>query len=173
MDKYSLDIKPKDHVKGNRHSPVILTEFGDYECPFSRLGYRFVQKLLSKQEDSFCFVFRNFPLKKHPNAFISAEAALSAGKLGFFWEMHDVLFEHNNELSKDRILGFAEQLELDKRTFYQSMEAHEFKKRIQDEYRTGVAHGVNDTPTFFINGIKYDGKLEYKALSAFLTSFLT
>jgi len=165
VNDLSLNIRPDEYMQGSQNAPLIVIEYGDYECPYSRMGYRFAQLLLKNFSNQVCFAFRNFPLrKKHPNAQTCAEAALCAGKQNRFWEMHDLLFSNNQNLSMEKINSFVEQLELDEYTFNVDLQTHSFAGRVSKDFRSGVKNGVRDTPTFFINQQKYDGKLSYKEL---------
>ncbi len=168
MPDYSLNIRSEEFPKGNLDSSNILIEYGDYECPYSRLGYRFLQKIL-KENENLQFIFRHFPItKKHPHAQICAEAALCAGDQGKFWEMHDLLFLNNKNLSREKLDEFAEKLSLDMRKFTVDLETNEFKGWVQLDYRSGVKNGVDDTPTFFLNGEKYNGELDFSELKEFI-----
>ncbi|MEQ8577218.1 MAG: thioredoxin domain-containing protein [Balneola sp.] len=168
MNDYSLNIRNEEYPKGNLSSQNILIEYGDYECPYSRLGYRYVQKFL-KEEADLKFIFRHFPIKKkHPHAEMCAEAALCAGDQGKFWEMHDLMFADNQNLSRERLEEFAQELDLDRRKFHVDLDSHSFLSWVQQDFRSGVKNGVNDTPTFFMNETKYEGKLAFKELLAFI-----
>lgn len=169
MGKYSLNIRPEEFPTGNPNSENILIEYGDYECPYSRLGYRFVQKIL-KEDDNLKFVFRHFPIrKKHPHAEMCAEAALCAGAQDTFWGMHDLLFDNSQKLSRSKLDVFAENLELDMRKFNVDLESHEYLNWVNTDFRSGVKHGVDDTPTFFMNEKKYEGDLDYQQIKEFIT----
>jgi protein-disulfide isomerase len=169
MPDYSLNIRDEEYPKGNLESQNILIEYGDYECPYSRLGYRFVQKIL-KEDQELQFVFRHFPIKKkHPHAEMSAEAALCAGSQDEFWEMHDLLFDNSQRLSREKLDEFAEKLDLDMRQFHVELESHSFLSWVQLDFRSGVKNNVDDTPTFFMNEKKYEGELEYKSLIKFIS----
>ncbi len=173
MADYSLSIRNEEAFKGPEDAPVTLIEYGDYECPYSRKGYRFVQRILNGHEQNIRFVFRHFPIKKkHPHAEICAEAALCAHDQGEFWGMHDLMFDNNLKLSRDKLDEFAQQLDLDLRKFHVDMESRQFKSRVQQDYRSGVKHGVDDTPTFFVNQEKYTGALDLKELKTFIESHL-
>ncbi len=174
MPDYSLNIHEDEAIKGNPEAKHTLIEFGDYECPYSRMGYRFIQRILKDHEEKLRFVFRHFPIsKKHPHAEICAEAALFAGQEGVFWEMHDLLFDHNLSLNRDKLDEFANQIGLDIFQFRMALENRTFKSRVQQDYRSGVKHGVNDTPSFFMNQIKYEGKLEMNTIRAFIEQQLS
>ena len=173
MSDLFVELSEQDNIKGNRDSEVTLIEYGDYECPYSRMGYRFAQMLLKNYDDQLKFCFRNFPLrKKHPNAQLAAEAALSAGAQDRFWEMHDLLFENNRSLSESKIIDFAEDIGLDMYRFKVDLTTNEFAKQVTNDFRGGIKSGVDDTPTFFVNGERYSGELDYKELKAFVDTFL-
>ncbi|WP_428235364.1 DsbA family protein [Gracilimonas sp.] len=173
MSDLYAEISEEDYFLGNPDAKLTLLEYGDYECPYSRLGYRFSQMLLKKYKQELRFVFRNFPLrKKHPNAQLAAEAALCAGAQDRFWEMHNLLFKHNRRLSENRILEFAEDIGLDLYRFKVNLTTNEFASRVTADFRGGVKSGVDDTPTFFVNGERYSGELDYKQLKAFVDTFL-
>lgn len=168
-----LKIGDKDNVKGHPFAPVQLIEYGDYECPYSRKGYRFAQMLLRKREGHIYFAFRNFPLReKHPHAQISAEAALAAGKQGYFWRMHDLLYENWNELNKQKIEGIANQIDFDMNQFKNDLKQHTFRERVATELKEGITNGVEGTPTFFINEEMYNGALNYKELQQTIDNLL-
>ena len=97
-----------------------------------------------------------------------AEAALCAGDQGKFWEMHDLMFADNQNLSRERLKEFAQELDLDRRKFHVDLDSHSFLSWVQQDFRSGVKNGVNDTPTFFMNETKYEGKLAFKELLAFI-----
>ncbi len=165
MKKRSLRIGQRDNVRGHPFAPVQLIMYGDYECPYSRKGYRFVQMLLGKREGQLYFAFRNFPLRNiHPHAQISAEAAVAAKKQDRFWEMHDLLFENNRHLNKKIIHGFAEQLNLDTGQFTNDLEQRTFREQVAFEIKEGISYGVEGTPAFFINESLYKGELSYQTL---------
>ncbi|MBO6622370.1 MAG: thioredoxin domain-containing protein [Balneola sp.] len=170
MSDYSLNIRNEEYPKGNLSSKNILIEYGDYECPYSRLGYRYIQKFL-KEDTDLKFIFRHFPIKKkHPHAEMCAEAALCAGDQGKFWEMHDLMFADNQNLSRERLEEFAQELDLDRRKFHVDLESQSFLSWVQKDFRSGVKNGVDDTPTFFVNETKYEGDLDYNQLKEFISS---
>jgi protein-disulfide isomerase len=115
------------------------------------------------------FVFRNFPLNNaHPHAQAAAEAAEAAGAQGKFWEMHDVIFENQDALETDDLLGYAKDLGLDVDRLASELARGEHRSRVQQDFRSGVRSGVNGTPTFFINGARFDGSWDEPGLLAAL-----
>jgi protein-disulfide isomerase len=121
--------------------------------------------------DRLRFVFRNFPLtQSHPCAENAAEASEAAGKQGKFWEMHDMLFEHQHALNNTNLITYAIALDLDEGKFIYELTEHVYANRMLEDVLSGIKSGVNGTPTFFINGIRYDQSHD---LSTFLTALRT
>jgi protein-disulfide isomerase len=151
-------VSAKDHAAGPDDAPVTLVEYGDYECPHCGRAHPVVKAVQRELEGQLRFVFRNFPLAEaHPHALLAAQAAEAAGAQGRFWEMHDMIFEHQDALQPQDLVGYAKALALDIQQFERDLEAGTYAKKVRDDFRSGVRSGVNGTPTFFINGTRYDG----------------
>ncbi len=151
-------VSASDHAAGPDDAPVTLVEYGDYECPYCGMAHPIVKRAQRELGNRLRFVFRNFPLaESHPHARLAAQAAEAAAAQGKFWEMHDMLFEHQDALEAEDILGYAKSLGLDTAQFARDLEAGTYAKRVRDDFRSGVRSGVNGTPTFFVNGNRYDG----------------
>ena len=147
----------RDHVAGPADAPLTLVEYGDFECPYCGMAYPIVKAAQRRLGDRLRFVFRNFPLREaHPHAEHAAEVAEGAGAQGHFWEMHDVLFEHQDALSDEDLVRYAKSLDLDAARLARDLEVGTYEKRVRDDFRGGVKSGVNGTPTFFVNGWRYD-----------------
>lgn len=160
-----VPISQEDHIQGSQQSVVTLVEYGDYECPFCGLAYPVVKQLQRHFQEKLRFVFRNFPLSEiHPLAEIAAETAEFAASKGKFWEMHDLLYEHQNQLSAPFLLELAESLNLSPLDLELAIKAHAFQPKIKSDFLGGVRSGVNGTPTFYINGNRYDGSYETEDL---------
>ena len=111
------------------------------------------------------FCFRHFPLTTvHPRAAAAAEAAEAAGAQGKFWEMHDLLFEHQDELEDDDLIKYADALHLDLERFTSEFATHFHAPHVREDFLSGVRSGVNGTPTFFINGVRHDAVYDFDAL---------
>jgi protein-disulfide isomerase len=163
----TLDVRPSDHIQGSKDAPVTLIEYGDYQCPYCGAAYPVVKQLQRRMGESMCFVFRNFPLTEvHPFAEGAAEAAEAAGEQGKFWEMHDALYENQNALEPEDLLGYAKHLHLDVPRFTTELTTHAHAKRIREDFLSGVRSGVNGTPTFFINGVRHDAANDFDTLLA-------
>lgn len=151
-------VKHDDHRMGSKDSPITLVEYGDYECPSCRRAYPIVKYVQNQLGDQLQFIFRNFPLKNtHPHALHAAEVAEAAAEQGRFWEMHDMLYEHQDALEDEDLLRYADEIGLDVERVERALEDQEFADRVREDFRSGVKSGVNGTPTFFINGQRYDG----------------
>ena len=158
-------VKEDDHTKGALNAPVILVEYGDYECPYTGRAYPIVKEIQKLLGDRLLFVFRNFPLTQiHPHAQHAAEAAEAAAIQGKFWEMHDYLFEHHQALDDDHLARYASKLALDVNRFNQDISKHSYAARIRQDMLSGEQSGVEGTPTFFINGVRYDESWDLKTL---------
>jgi formate-nitrite transporter family protein len=164
---HTLDVRPSDHIQGSKDAPVTLIEYGDYQCPYCGAAYPVVKQLQRRVGENMCFVFRNFPLTEvHPFAEGAAEAAEAAGEQGKFWEMHDALYENQNALAPEELVGYAKRLHLDVPRFTTELTARANAKRIREDFLSGVRSGVNGTPTFFINGVRHDGANDFDTLLA-------
>jgi len=166
-----MPVADRDHIQGPIDAPYSLVEYGDYECPYCGQAYPIVAAVQEKLGDRLCFAFRNFPLATpHPHAMHAAEAAEAAGAQGRFWEMHDLLFENQRALDDENLARFAVALKLDADRLMREVAAGEYWPRIHQDFVTGARGGVNGTPSFFVNGVRYDGEVDAEALLAALTT---
>jgi protein-disulfide isomerase len=164
-----IPVGKDDHVLGLPDAPVTLVEYGDYECPACGAAYPMVKVILKRLGAKPRFVFRNMPLSEvHPNAELAAEAAEAAGAQGKFWEMHDALYEHQPELAPNLVMTLAKRLHLDLGRFEDDLVSRRFRDRVKRDFMGGIRSGVNGTPTFFVDGDRYDGPLTEPALEAAL-----
>ncbi|MBV9775370.1 MAG: DsbA family protein [Gemmatimonadetes bacterium] len=151
-------VGPGDHARGPADAPVTLVEYGDYECPHCGAAHPVVQLALRQLGDQLRFVYRHFPLTEiHPDAEPAAEAAEAAGAQGRFWAMHDAIFEHQDALGVQDLVALATTLKLDAARLGREVLAHVHLDAVREDFLSGVRSGVNGTPTFFINGERYDG----------------
>lgn len=167
----TIPVGENDHVQGPDGARVTLVEYGDYECPHCGRAYLIVKEVQKKMGDKLRFVFRNFPLTRaHPHALHAAEAAEIAATQGKFWEMHDTLFENQNALDDESLIAYAASVGLDVEKFRESLQNGTFEEKVREDFMGGVESGVNGTPTFFINGARFnqpwDEETLLKALEA-------
>jgi protein-disulfide isomerase len=165
MSRLTPAVSDSDHRSGPDDAPVTLVEYGDYECPHCGRAHPIVQEVRKRLGRRLRFVFRNFPLAEaHPHAVRAAEAAEAAAIQGRFWEMHDLLFEHQAALEDSDLIGYAKRLALDPGRMKDELAAGTHANRVRQDFRSGVRSGVNGTPTFFIDGARYDGSWDLDAL---------
>ena len=147
-----------DHASGPADASVTLVEFGDYECSYCGQAYPIVKAVQQALGDRLRFVFRNFPLAQaHPHAQHAAEMAEAAGGQGKFWEMHDLIYENQQSLSDADLVAYATELGLDTDRARRELKDGIWAKRVRADFRSGVRSGVNGTPTFYVNGSRFDG----------------
>ena len=153
-----IPIGKQDHVAGPDSAPVTLVEYGDFECPHCGRAEPIVQGIRRRLGDQLRFVFRHFPLAEaHPHAQSAAEASESAGSQGKFWEMHDIIFRNQIALEREDLLEYAAEIGIDPKRVEQDLADGVYHRKVRDDFRGGIRSGVNGTPTFFINGIRFDG----------------
>ena len=165
-----------DHIRGsvNNNAPITLVEYGDYECPYTGMAYPIVRELIREfGEDKIRFVFRNFPLNDiHPHAQHASEAAEAAAAQNKFWQMHDYLFEHQKALDDDHLLQYAQKIELDIHKFKDDVSRHVYAPLIEESLKGGIDSGVEGTPTFYVNGVRYEDSFDLKTFSETIQKYL-
>jgi Na+/H+ antiporter NhaA len=163
VDDIDLD---RDHLRGPEEAPVTLLEYGDFECPYCGQAEPIVRELLQSFGADLRYAFRHLPLADvHPNAQMAAEAAEAAGAQGRFWEMHDALLDHQDELSPNALRGYADELGLDVDRFWDEVRRRVYAPRVAEDVRSADESGVAGTPTFFINGRRHAGAYDIDTLN--------
>jgi protein-disulfide isomerase len=163
----------EDHVAGPPDAPITLVEYGDYQCPYCGQAYPIVKQLQEEFSGSLLLVFRNFPLTNvHPNAERAAEAAEAAGFQGLFWEMHDAIYEHQYDLADDALLRYARAVGADDAKVAEVLTTGGARARVERDVESAVRSGANGTPTFFVNGIRYDGSWAFEPFAEHLRALL-
>ena len=154
----AVPVSERDHTIGSASAPVTLVEYGDYECPHCGRALPHLEGIRRYMGDKLRFVYRHFPLAEaHPHARNAAEAAEAADAQGKFWEMHRTLFENQGALENEDLLVYLGQIGCDVPKAAAELAKGVYTKRVREDFRGGVKSGVNGTPTFFINGSRYDG----------------
>jgi protein-disulfide isomerase len=165
VDLYNEVNPERDHVRGPLEAPVTVVEYGDFECPYCGQAEPVVRELLRDFGDV-RYVWRHLPLSDvHPNAQLAAEAAEAAANQGAFWEMHDLLFEHQDALSADDLMSYADQLGLDVDRFSEELREHAGAPEIAEDVDSADLSSVSGTPTFFINGQRHYGAYDIQSLT--------
>lgn len=162
-------INTSDHMYGHPEARIELVEFGDYECPYCGRAYPLVKSIQRKLGSELKFVFRNFPLAKiHPNARPAAVATEAAALQNRFWEMHNIIFENQRRLDPESLFVYAIRIGLDLDVFKQDIQRNELMKKVEMDFESGLRSGVNKTPTFFVNGVKFNGNWDNEELLVYL-----
>lgn len=157
-----VPVSESDHRRGAQDAPLVLVEYGDYECPYCGQAHPVVKHIEDALRGELMFVFRNFPLAQiHPHALTAARAAEAAGLQRKFWEMHDTLYENQENLDDESLLAYATELSLDLDKFTQDILSRRVEDKILLDLEGGARSGVNGTPTFFVNGYRFDGNYNF------------
>ncbi len=171
MTALTLPDPKRDHISGSADGSIKLLEYGDYECPFCGDVQPIVKEIQRQLADGLLFAFRHFPLSNiHPHAEHAAESAEAAGAQGNFWGMHDLLYENQGALEDENLARYAAELGLDDARLIREVTSEVYARGIREDFKSGVRGGVNGTPTFFINGERYDGEFSLKYLLNALTA---
>ena len=156
----------RDHIRGPADAPVTVVEYGDFECPYCGQAEPVVRELL-REHGEIAYVWRHLPLNDvHPNAQQAAEAAEAAAEQGAFWEMHDLLLDHQDALEFRDLLGHAARLGLDVERFEDDLRTRAGAGRVARDVDSADLSAVSGTPTFFINGLRHYGAYDIATLSA-------
>jgi protein-disulfide isomerase len=174
MSQLKPAVNSNDHIQGENTAPLELGEYGDYQCPHCGRAYPIIKKMQRSFGDDLKFVFRNFPLSEiHPDAFNAAVAAEAAGLQQRFWEMHDIIFENQRALDFESLFFYAKKIGLDLERFKNDIQKNSLITKVEQDFESGVRSGVNGTPSFFINGNKYNGDWEEGMFTQYLKSQLS
>ena len=154
----------RDHIRGPEESMVTMVEYGDFECPYCGMAEPAVRELL-RDYGEVRYVWRHLPLNDvHPNAQLAAEAAEAAGKQDAFWEMHDLMLDHQDALHPRDLIGYADSLGLDTRRFAADLRRHAGMAHVAEDLESADLSSVSGTPTFFINGKRHYGAYDIETL---------
>ncbi len=174
-----LLIRPSSHFKGPKDAPVVMVLFSDFECPVCAEAKAPLEVVYRRFQGELKFVYRHFPLKKHPHAELLAESAEAAGAQGKFWEMHNLLFENQDKLKnlkepqlRQELLRMAQKIGLNGEQFKRDLETQRFRSVVEQDRKDGEALGIDSTPTIFINGRRYTGEGNVEAISAVISGYL-
>jgi len=154
-----------DPVLGPENARVTLVEYSDFQCPYCSQVVPKVKQVLQAYPKDVRLIFKQFPLEDHSQAEFGAEAALAAQAQGKFWQMHDLRYAGFPHLDRQRVFGYAQKIGLDMKRFTAEVDSHKYLARIRAEKAQGEDNGVQGTPTFFIDGKRYNGAFDLASLT--------
>ena len=138
-------VGARDHVQGPADARVTLVEYGDFECPFCGAAYPELKRVLRELGPKVRFVFPHF------------------------WQMHDLLYQHQAALEDEDLVGYARELGIDADRVMRELVEHTYAARVREDFLSGVRSGVSGTPRFFINGRPHEEPGDAKTLAATTT----
>ncbi|MEU0150386.1 DsbA family protein [Micromonospora fulviviridis] len=165
--RLQLPVTATDHARGPADAPVTLVEYGDFQCRFCGAAYTNLAEVLRQRVDTVRLVYRHFPIANvHPYAESAAETAEAAGRRGRFWEMHDWLYEHQDQLDPVHLSLGVEQLGLPPDEVGAEVARQAHADRVRQDFVGGIRSGVDGTPTLFVNEVRHDGGYDLADLLA-------
>lgn len=171
--KIPLDIVKDGYFKGPKDAKITIVEFSDYQCPACKSMSVIIDEVVKEYPNEVRLVYRNFPLSYHQFSFKAATAAEAAGKQGKFWEMHDLIFANNSQLSDDKFLEFAQELGLNIEQFKQDMASMEINDKIKRDLDEGQnTLQIRGTPTFYLNNVEYKGNYNIEGFKTEINKIL-
>jgi protein-disulfide isomerase len=167
------EIGPDEHVRGPEDAALTLIEYGDFQCPYCARAHAALSEL-TDELGGIRLVFRHLPLSDlHPLAELAAEAAEAAGSQGKFWDMHDMLYEQQRQVTdKQDLAVLAESLDLDIERFRAEVLERRHRPRVQRDRERAHHDGASGTPSFYINGVRYQGDSDRDSLERALSEAL-
>ena len=141
-----------DPVRGPADAAVVIVEFSDFQCPFCRRLAVMLDTLVAQHGDQLRFVFKDYPLPNHADAFKAAEAGNCANDQGGFWELHDKMFASQDALDVPSLKKYVAELGLDTEAFTECLDGNRYAADVERDLAIGQGYGVSSTPTIFING---------------------
>jgi protein-disulfide isomerase len=163
--KLRVPVSDSDHAIGPKDAPIELVEYGDFQCQHCGEAFPILELLRENLGRDLRLIYRHFPLSaSHLDATNAAHAAEAAGRQGRFWEMHAMLFKNQSALDRDSLAGYAAALGLDMEQWAEDMDSEAVADKVTADFQGGIRSGANRTPTFFLNGYRYEGELSYASL---------
>ncbi len=160
-----IEVLADDPSRGPENAPLVLVEFSDFQCPYCQRATDTLRELLAEYEGQIRFVYKDYPLPNHAQAFKAAEAGNCAQEQGKFWELHDEMFGHQDALDVPSLKTYAAELGLDEAAFSACLDGGRYAAGVQRDLAIGQQYGVSSTPTVFVNGRMVMGALPYDAFN--------
>ncbi len=166
--RQEIEILADDPSRGPDDAPIVLVEFSDFQCPYCQRATATLEELLDRYEGQIRFVYKDYPLPSHAQAFKAAEAANCAQDQGMFWPFHDKLFASQDSLDVESLKTYAADLGLDGESFAGCLDEGRYADRVEQDLNIGRQYGVSSTPTVFINGRTVTGAVPIEMFDAII-----
>ena len=160
--RQQIDVLPQDPVRGPADAPIEIVEFSDFDCPFCQRATETIDRLLEDFAGQIRFIYKDYPLPTHPDAFKAAEAGNCAHEQDRFWELHDTMFANQGALGIDELHSYAESIGLDTEAFAECLDSGRHAASVERDVAIGNGYGVQSTPTLFVNGRSVIGAAPYE-----------
>lgn len=147
-----VDVLPEDPSRGPAGAPIVIVEFSDFQCPYCQRATDTIAQIVEQYGDQVRFVYKDYPLPNHPEAFKAAEAGNCANEQDMFWELHDKMFQSQDALDVASLKTYATELGLDEGAFAACLDEGRYAEHVEGDLAIGREYGVSSTPTVFING---------------------
>ena len=168
--KVNIDGSP---FKGPANARVTIVEFSDFQCPYCSIAVHKAYEVMKMYPNDVKLVFKQFPLSElHPQARLAAEASLAANAQGKFWELHDKMFQNFRSLNREKIVALATECGIDMQKFLADMQSGKYRAAVEKDLKDAELLGLSATPTFFINGRKYNANPEPQNLKPIIDAEL-
>ncbi|MBI2426523.1 MAG: thioredoxin domain-containing protein [Candidatus Kerfeldbacteria bacterium] len=143
---------------GSENARIVIVEFGDFECEYSKQAFSIMRELASRYPNDVRFVYRDLPNTSiHPGAQLAHEAGECADDQDKFWQMHDKLYLNQPKFTRPDIMRYAKEINLDLTAFTSCIDSGKYKQEVAKDFADGIAAGVQGTPTWFVNGLRVPG----------------
>lgn len=165
----ALKVIGESPTIGAPKAKILLVEFSDFQCPYCAEAHKTLKDLLAKHHNDIRLVYKHFPLSSiHSEAIPAAKAAWAAFGQGKFWEYHDALFTHQQELSEKLYIDIAKHLNLDLKRFEQDRQIA--STAIQKDLKLATKLGLSGTPFFIINSATFSGAVQLSDIEKILSN---
>ncbi|MEA3494461.1 MAG: DsbA family protein [Bacteroidota bacterium] len=161
-----------DPYAGSNDAKIVIVEFSDFQCPYCTQAFSTVREVISTYGDQIKFIYRDFPNSTiHPQSLKAAEAGECASEQNKFWEMHDKIYI-NTDLSVTALKQYATEVGMDAGQFNECLDSDRYYEEVQQDFASGIVAGVDGTPTFFINGTKFEGSVSVDNFKSIIDELL-
>lgn len=155
-------------IRGPEDAPVTIIAFSDFQCPYCSRAHPTLLRVLATYPQSVRLVFKHNPLPMHPQAPLAHRASIAAAEQGRFWEMHDLIFDNNRDLSRGTLMSYAQELDFDVAKFTADMDSDRVGVVLSRDIAESERLGINGTPTFYINGKFLSGAQPFENFQALI-----